>query len=165
MKIGKFRGNRSNWGNFPRSPKNVSKIVGESETVGMHPVIFWTIIPADDIFSFKRQIYEQNNLMILRNLDNMASVWPMLTMSAPAYNGQRVRGTKTLWSWRHFLISENYFLTKLSAEWVRMTVWLTEWLNGLITGWMIDWMADWLNEWLNDRLNGWMTGRMNGWMA
>src|SRR6218665_1682340 len=34
MKIKKFLGKRSNWGNFPRSPKNLSEIGGKSETGG-----------------------------------------------------------------------------------------------------------------------------------
>ena len=37
-------------------------------------------------------------------------------MSAPAYNGQGVRGTESPWSWRHFVTSETNFLTKLSHK-------------------------------------------------
>jgi len=36
MKIGKYSGKRSNWGNFPRSPNFFSETGGKSETGGMH---------------------------------------------------------------------------------------------------------------------------------
>ena len=49
---------------------------------------------ADDIFLFQRILSEQNDHIIFRNLDYMSSVWPMLTMSVPAYI--MVRVTKSI---------------------------------------------------------------------
>jgi len=51
----------------------------------------------DDIFLFQRiRISEENNHIILKNVYYACRAYDQLTMSAPSYNGQGVRGTKSL---------------------------------------------------------------------